>query len=152
MEKLARHQASCKGLKSYITRLFNKIDDLIEKEVDSYSIALFSKAMEQLKYKGNKLDKIDEQIITLINDPYNLEGYIMESEGLKGETSDKLTTVQTFIDLHNNPRSSSPTPILPQSIESSVNPPQSDTTSQVNSEPQISASLQSPQQLDNVAT
>jgi len=104
----------------------SSIDDLIEKEVDSYSIALLSKAMEQLKDKRNKLNKIDEQIVTLINDPYDLEGCIMESEELKDEISDKLTTVQTFIDLHNNPRSSSPTSSLPQvsqSTESSVNPP-----------------------------
>ena len=80
--------------------------------MDEYSITLLTKAMEQLQNKRDKLDKIDKQITVLINDPNELEDYAMESEELKDEISDKLTTVQTFIDLHNHPRSSSPTPNL----------------------------------------
>ena len=68
MEELAHLQASHKGFKSYITQLQNKVDDLIDKEVDEYLVILLTKAMEQLKGKGDKLNKIDEQIMTLIND------------------------------------------------------------------------------------
>ena len=69
MEQLDRLQASRKGFKSHVTRLYNKVDELMSKEEDEYSVALLTKAMEQLKSKGDKLNKIDEQIATLINDP-----------------------------------------------------------------------------------
>ena len=36
----------------------------MSKEVDEYSVAILTKAMEQLKSKGDKLNKIDEQIAT----------------------------------------------------------------------------------------
>ncbi|XP_065909781.1 uncharacterized protein [Dysidea avara] len=114
MEQLSRHQASRKGLKSHVTRLYNKIDDLVDKEVDEYSIALLTKAMEQLQDKCDKLNKIDEQIITLIDEPQGLEDYIMESEDLKDDIADKLTRVQTFIDIQKQPKNTSPPTNQPQ--------------------------------------
>ena len=71
MEELTRLQASRKGFKSHVTRLYNKVEELIDNEVDEYSVALLTKTMEQLRSKGDKLNKIDEQIVTLINDPEN---------------------------------------------------------------------------------
>ena len=157
MEQLARHHASRKGLKSHVTRLYNKIDALIDSEIDDYSIALLSKAMDQLKDKGDKLDKIDEEIVSLINDPHELEGFVIDSEELKDEISDKLTRVQTFINLHRHPKSTSPSPSLPQvshqSVAENVNPSQSINTTHVDSQPQISsASLLSSPQLSGAAT
>ena len=157
MEQLARHHASRKGLKSHVTRLYNKIDALIDSEIDDYSIALLSKAMDQLKDKGDKLDKIDEEIVSLINDPHELEGFVIDSEELKDEISDKLTRVQTFINLHRHPKSTSPSPSLPQvshqSVTENVNPSQSINTTHVDSQPQISsASLLSSPQLSGAAT
>ena len=95
MEQLTYLQASRKGLKSHVTRIYNKIDSLIEQEADDYSIPLLTKAMEQLQDNANKLYKIDEQITSLINDPHELENYIVESEELNDEISDKLTRVKT---------------------------------------------------------
>ncbi|XP_065909758.1 mucin-17-like isoform X1 [Dysidea avara] len=156
MEQLSRHQASRKGLKSHVTRLYNKIDDLVDKEVDEYSIALLTKAMEQLQDKCDKLNKIDEQIITLIDEPQGLEDYIMESEDLKDDIADKLTRVQTFIDIQKQPKNTSPPTNQPQVSQSvdSTSPPQSVTTVSRSSEAQISANLPSdtsPPQLDGVA-
>jgi len=85
MEQLTRLHASRKGFKSQVTRLYNKVDELMEKEVDKYSITLLTKAIEQLTDKGDKLDKINEQIVTLIDDPHELEEYIVESEELKDD-------------------------------------------------------------------
>lgn len=59
------------------------MDELIDKEVDKYSIALLTKTLEQLQSKGDKLNIVDEQIVTLVNDPYELEDYILESEELR---------------------------------------------------------------------
>jgi len=39
--------------------------------------------MKQLKDKRDKLGKVDEQIATLIYDPYVLERYVVESEELR---------------------------------------------------------------------
>jgi len=105
MEQLTRLQASRKGLKSHVTRIYNKIDNLIEQEADDYSIPLLTKAMEQLLDKADKLYKIHDQITSLINDPHELEDYIVESEELIDEILDKLTRVKTFTDLYNSPRS-----------------------------------------------
>jgi len=77
MEQLPRLQASRKGFKSHVTRLYHKVDGLMEKEVDEYSITLLTKAIEQLTNKGDKLDEINEQIITLTDDPHELEEYII---------------------------------------------------------------------------
>jgi len=99
MEQLTRLHASRKGFKSHVTCLYNKVDELMEKEIDKYSITLLTKAIEQLTDKGDKLDKINEQIVTLIDDPHNLEEYIVESEELKDDIADKITHVQTFIEL-----------------------------------------------------
>ena len=82
-----------------MTRLYNKVDKLMEKAVDEHSITLLTKANEQLTDKGDKLDKIDEQIIALIDDLHKLEEYIMESGELKADIADKITHVQMFIEL-----------------------------------------------------
>ena len=124
--------------------------------MDEYSIALLTKAMEQLQDKCDKLNKIDEHIITLIDEPQGLEDYIMESEDLKDDIADKLTRVQTFIDIQKQPKNTSqPTnqPQVSQSVDS-TSPPQSVTTVSRSSESQISANLPSdtsPPQLDSVA-
>jgi len=83
-----------------MTCLYNKMDELMEKEVDKYSITLLTKAIEQPMGKGGKLDKIYQQIATLIiDDTHELEGYVVESEELKDDIAGKITHVQTFIDL-----------------------------------------------------
>ena len=98
MEQLDRLQASRKGFKSHVTQLY-KVDELIYKEVDNYSVALLIKAMEQLKSKGDQLNKIDEQIATLIDDPHELEEYVLETEELQDNITDIIAKIQTFIEL-----------------------------------------------------
>ena len=75
------------------------MDELIDKEVDEYSAVLLIKAMEQLQSKGDKLNEIDEQIATQIVDPHELEDYILDTEELQDGITDKLTRIQTFIEL-----------------------------------------------------
>ena len=154
MEQLTRYQASRKGLKSHVTRIYNKIDSLIEQEADDYSIPLLTKAMEQLQNKADKLNKIDEQITSLINDPQELEDYIVESEELSDEISDKLTRVKTFIDLYNCSRGTVSSQIQPQVSDAAetVSTTESGTTTVLSN---IEASLlpsTSVPQLDSVAT
>ena len=65
--------------------------------INEYSITLLTKAIEQLTDKGDKLDKINEQIIALIDDPHELEECIVESEEFKDDIADKITHVQINI-------------------------------------------------------
>ena len=99
MEDLTCLQASRKGFISHVTRIYNKVDKSINKEVDEYSVALLIKAMEQLQSKGNKLNKIDEQITTLFDDPHELEDYRLDTKEPQDGITDKLTRIQTFIEL-----------------------------------------------------
>ena len=122
------------------------MDELIDNEVDDYSVALLTKAMDQLKSKGDKLNKIDEQIATLINDPHELEEYILEAEEIQENITDKMTKVQTFIELQRSiPQESSHLADQPP-----MSPPQLVTvTTLPNSLPQVSTSLP---QLDSAPT
>ena len=76
-----------------MTRICNKVDELIDKEVDEYSVALLIKAMEQFQSKGDKLNEINEQITTLIDDPHELEDCILDTEELQDGITDKLTRI-----------------------------------------------------------
>lgn len=49
----------------------------MDKEVDEQLVAQLIKAMEQLKGMGDKLNKIYEQIVTLIDDSHKLEDCIL---------------------------------------------------------------------------
>ena len=51
MEELTHLQASWKGVKSHVTRLYNKIDG---GETDEYSIILLTNAIAQLNTKKDK--------------------------------------------------------------------------------------------------
>jgi len=69
----------------------------------------------------DKLYKTDEQITSLINDPHKLEDYIVESEELNDEISDKLTRIKTFIDFYNCPRSTVSSQSQPQVSDAAEN-------------------------------
>ena len=155
MEELTRLQASCKGFKSHVTRLYNKVDELIDNEVDEYSVALLTKTMEQLRSKGDKLNKIDEQIVTLINDPEELEYYIVESEELQDAITDKMTKIRTFIDLQRTKSQESSSEFTDQppvsQHEVNTSPPQLVTATTVSNSLPQQVSISSPQ-LDSATT
>ena len=48
MEELAGLQASWSRFKGHVTQLYVKIDELLDKEVDNYSISSLTTAVEQL--------------------------------------------------------------------------------------------------------
>ena len=59
MEEQTRLQASRSGYKGHMTRLFNKIDELVS---DDYTTTSLSNAIEQLTKKLEKITKIDVRI------------------------------------------------------------------------------------------
>ena len=100
MEELTRLQASRKGYKSHVSRINNKIDELLSKECDKFSIASLTTAVEQLNRKKETLSQIDTRISELIESPEDLEGTIFEAKETKNAILDKITKVQRFIDQH----------------------------------------------------
>ena len=81
MEELTHLQASRKGVRLHVTRLYNKIDGLLDGETDEYSIIL-TNIIAHLNTKKDKLAQIDEQIAPLIGDPKTLEENVMEAEAI----------------------------------------------------------------------
>ena len=101
--------------------------------------------MEQLQSKGDNLNKIDEQITTLIDDPHELEDYILDTKELQDGITDKLTRIQTFIELQRAKSQESSSHLTNQPSvsqhEVSTSPPQLVTTATLsNSLPLVSAS------------
>jgi len=78
---------------SHVICLYNKVDELMEKKVDEYSITLLTKAIEKLTDAGQNW------WTDHYSDPYELERCIVEPGELKDDIADKITLVQTFIGL-----------------------------------------------------
>ena len=60
MEEQTRSQAFHSGYKGHVTRLFNKIDELMDGEFDEYTTTSLNNAVEQLTRKMEKFSQIDE--------------------------------------------------------------------------------------------
>ena len=67
-EELTHLQASRKTYKSHITRLYRKINDILDTEVDDYTITTLRTTIDQLNGKKAKIAKLDERIAALITD------------------------------------------------------------------------------------
>ena len=100
MEKLTRLQASRKGYKSHVSRINNKIDELLSNECDEFSIAYLTTTVEQLNRKKETLLQVDVRISELIESPEDIESAIFKAEETKDAILDKITKVQAFIEQH----------------------------------------------------
>ena len=90
MEEQTRLIASRRGYKGHVTRLFTKIDELIDGEFDDYTIMSLNNSIEQLTRKMEKLTHIDEQLLKLYDDASELETAVMEAEELHDDIMDKV--------------------------------------------------------------
>ena len=72
MEDKARLSASRNGYKGHVTRLFNKIDELIAADLDEYTTTSLNNAVEQLTRKMEKISQIDEQLLRTFEDASEL--------------------------------------------------------------------------------
>ena len=111
MEELTRLQASRKGYKSHVTRINNKIDELLFNECDEFTIASLTTAVEQLNRKKETLSQIDTRITELTESPDDLESVVFEAEETKDAILDKISRVRAFIDRHTHRQlDTTPTP------------------------------------------
>ena len=80
MEQLTRLQTSRRAYRSHVTRILNKVDETLDKEIDELALTYLTTAVSQLEKKHEQITKLDEQIAELIQDPGELEEAIMDSE------------------------------------------------------------------------
>jgi len=99
VEEQARLQASRKGYKGHVTRLFNKIDELVDREFDEYTITSLNSAINQLLKKMEKILAIDEQLLETFDDTTELESAVLEAEELEEEIVDKIARTRRYIEL-----------------------------------------------------
>jgi len=111
MEELSGLQASCKAFKGHVTRLHYKIDDLMDRDFDDYSITSLTTAIEQIKKKGNKIAEMDERISALIDDAMELESHMYDAEQFQDDIVDQIAKANRYIELcAAKPYRRSPTP------------------------------------------
>ena len=142
-EEKTRQLASRSWYKGHVTRLFHKIDELMSGDFDDYTVASLSNAIEQLTKKMDKIAKIDERLLELLDDATEIESTVLEAEELNDDITDKIARGKRFTDLHGSKRigrESPPIELSPLTSESSeVSQPQ-ELGNPSSSEPQASSS------------
>ena len=98
--------------------MYAKIDELLGEEVDDYSITSLTTAIEQLNRKMERIAQIDEQILTLIDDPTELEQAVLDREEVRDNILDKIARVRRYIELKTTtqPRATTPPITQPQLV------------------------------------
>ena len=99
MEEQTHLQASRSGYKGHVTRLFNKIDELIDGEFDEYTTTSLTNAVEQFTRKMEKLSQIDEQLLKTFQNASELKTVVLDAEELQDEIMDKITRTRRYIEL-----------------------------------------------------
>ena len=130
MEELAQLQASRKGYKSHVTRLNHKMDELLASEFDKLTFTSLNTAIKQLNRKKEKLSQIDQRVAELIESPEDLEEAIFEAEEMQDSILDKITKVQTLIQLHTHKQTGKTSVPISTTVVSDNNTPLQDVTSQ----------------------
>lgn len=98
MDELQR-KISRKGYRSHLTRLMNKVDQIIESEerLSKKQIATLNSSIEQFKERGALLRDIDKEIVATIQEEGELEAEIIESEAIQEAISDKISLIKSVL-------------------------------------------------------
>ena len=82
MEELQRLQASRRGHRGHLTKLFKKAEDILAKQnsITELDLASASTTLDNLKKKGEKLRELDGEIAPKITKPEDLEQEIIDEE------------------------------------------------------------------------
>ena len=65
-----------------MSRILNKVEDILAKEIDELALEYLKTAITQLEKKGEQIIDLDSKITELIQDPDELEVAILDSEEL----------------------------------------------------------------------
>jgi len=83
LEQLTRLQTSCRAYRSHVSRILNKVEDTLAKEIDELALTYLKTTVTQLEKKHEQICKADTQIAELIQEPRELEEAILDSEELQ---------------------------------------------------------------------
>ena len=127
MEELQRKVASRRGHRAHLTKLHNKMEDLMAGEIDAVQRATIGIHIGQLEQKSQKLSQLDTEIADLIEKPEDLEQEILESEELQCSIAEQICRAKTFLEISQTQQLVEPTEqnIQPPSGIIATQPPQS---------------------------
>ena len=99
MEELPRLQASRRAHKAHVTRLVNKINQILVKETpEEMELVNLNTSIEQLTRKKNLIREMDQKIEAEITDTKDLENEIFEAEELSCDLEEKINHIRKYID------------------------------------------------------
>ena len=90
MEELQRLQASRRGHRGHLTKLFRKSEDILVKQnsITELNLASANTTLDNLKKKGEKLRELDGEIAPKITKPEDLEQEIIDEEEIQEEIAE----------------------------------------------------------------
>jgi len=93
MEELQRSQASHKTHRAHLTRVYKKINEIIQKGVNlkEPDIVVLTNSLEQLERKRRIINEFDTKIAGVIQIPEELEAEVLEAEETLETLSEKIT-------------------------------------------------------------
>ena len=94
-------------------------------------MATLQSTTEQLEKKKNNIKKLDAKIITLIEQPEELEKEIIDSEDILSNIIEKICQVRKFFELKQAIPPQQPTASCPSTSSSSVTSPQEENQQQI---------------------
>jgi len=83
MEELIRKRTLWKAYRLHVSRILNKVEDMLAKEIDELALEYLKTAITQLEKKQEQITVLDTRITELIDDPDELETVILDSEELQ---------------------------------------------------------------------
>ena len=98
MEQLQPKVAFRRVHRAHLTKLNNKMEDIMAGELDAVQRATFAIHIEQLEQKRQKLSQLDTEIADLIVKPEDLEEKILESEELQCTIAEQICRTKTFLE------------------------------------------------------
>ena len=113
MEQLTRLQTSRRAYRSHVTRILNKVEETLAKEIDELALTYLKTALTQLEKKHEQICKADTQIAELIQEPEQLEEAILDSEELQDLIIENINELNKRVEILSR-QPSCITPILPQ--------------------------------------
>ena len=84
---------------SDITRIFNKINNTVNKDVDELSVTILRTTVEQLQKKKEHIHQLNQQITELVQMPDKFKGAICEVKELQDNILEKINELQMHIKL-----------------------------------------------------
>ena len=78
MEELTRKRTSRKAYRSHVSRIRNKVEDTLGKDIDEFALEYLRTAITQLEKKREQINDLDTRIFELIDNPDELEMTILD--------------------------------------------------------------------------